>query len=315
MILGAVVLALALALPMVGSVFAATVNTKVNIPAEVVGVNSTYDPVVYFRQGSTDYGPFKDGEIAPLNAGTYSWKFRVNGYTTPLRTGFVVNGTNELNVTAADYCKRKVVIPSDMKNLDSSPAYITDRWLPNTYKFFNNDSYYLPMGTTDAYWLTINGMSTLHNKVVDCTPLMAGEMVASSYCKMQIIVPAELQALGATVRIYGISQTFTGGETVVLPIGQTITWYLKINGFEVAHTGKPVDCTPVNVTTADYCSVVNNTGQTININKTIILAPGSSVVLPMGANIEWIYNAGPSIPHSWPGIKKTVDCTPIVAPL
>jgi len=87
-LLAAFVLTLALVLPMAGSVLAATGDTKVNIPAEVVGVNSTYGPVVYFRQGSTDYGPYKDGDIAPLIAGTYSWKFKVNTYTGPLRTGF-----------------------------------------------------------------------------------------------------------------------------------------------------------------------------------------------------------------------------------
>jgi hypothetical protein len=70
------------------------------------------------------------------------------------------------------------------------------------------------------------------------------------------------------------------------------------------------------VTAADYCTVVNNTGKIVNIYNTITLAAGASVVLPMGANIEWKYAAGQgSTPYTWPGIKKTVDCTPIVAPI
>jgi hypothetical protein len=311
MILGAVLLALVLAVPMVGSAVAAPVNTKVNIPPEVVNVDSS-GAEVYFRKGTTDYGPFENGDLASLEPGTYSWKLRINNYTSPLRTGFIVDGTNELTVTAADYCKMKVLVDSKMKNLDNSSGYITFYGVSG--QFDNNDELYFPMGANLSWYVNVNGKTSgAHYKTVDCTPLDSGEypVVYGSYCKMQIIVPAELQTLGATVRIYGISQTFTGGETVVLPMGQTITWYLKINGKEVPHTGKPVDCTPINVTAADYCTVVNNTGQTINIYKGITLAPGASVVLPMGANIEWKYNAGPSTPNRWPGIKKTVDCTPI----
>ena len=314
MLLAAFVLALALVLPMGGSIAAATVDTTVNIPAEVVNVVGGSVPSVTFRQGTTDYGPYINGAVASLNAGIYSWKFSVNNYTTPLRTGFVVDGANDLYVTAADYCKQKVVIPTDMKNLDDTPAYIIDRWNTAGTKHYNGDFVYYPMGATMAYWLTINGMSVLYNKVVDCSPLQAGERIVASYCKMQIIVPQALKDLRAEVRIYNITKTFYGGETVVLPIGQTITWYLKINGFEVPHTGKPVDCTPINVTAADYCTVVNKTGQTINIYNTITLVNEASVILPMGANIEWKYNAGSSTPNRWPGIKKTVDCTPIVSP-
>jgi VCBS repeat-containing protein len=162
------------------------------------------------------------------------------------------------------------------------------------------------MGTTDAYWLTINGKSTLHNKFVDCSDLV---VTGADYCKMGVQLPQVLKDANATVRIYGISQTFTGGETVVLPMGQVITWYLKINGKEVAHTGKPVDCTPVNVTAADYCNVLNNSGASIDISGYGSVAAGNSVLFPTGIQIEW----KPSTQHAWPGTKKAVDCTPLVS--
>jgi hypothetical protein len=305
MILGAVLLALALVLPMAGSVFA-TVDTKVNIPAEVVNVDSS-GAVVYFRKGSTDYGPYKDGAIVPLTAGTYSWKLRINNYTSPLRTGFIVDGTNELTVTAADYCKMKVLVDNDMENLNSSSGYITFYGVSG--QFDNNDELYFPMGANLSWYVNVNGKkSAAHYKTVDCTPLDSGEfvVVVDSYCEMKIIVPSELQTAGATVRIYGISWTFYGGETVVLPMGQTITWYLKINGKEDDHTGKPIDCTPINVTAADYCYVKTASGATVHIHGYGWVPANGSVLFPTGITVEWSSTGG------YPtGNYKTIDCTPI----
>jgi len=314
MILGAVLLALAVVLPMAGSVFAAPpagdTSVPVVIPAEVKYADGITPGYVSLWWGGGDIGHYTNGQTAFLkNGSTYGVRFNVNNYTGPMKM-FTVNGTAPITITAADYCKMKVLVDSKMKNLDGTSGYVTFYGMAGQY--LNNAELYFPMGADVSWYITINDKkSAAHHKIIDCTPLDSGEypVVYGSYCKMKINVPAELQTLGAQVRIYGISQTFTGdgSETVVLPMGQTITWYLKINGKEVPHTGKPVDCTPVNVTAADYCTVVNNTGQTINIYNNITLDNGESVVLPMGANIEWKYATA-----RWPGTKKNVDCTPIV---
>jgi len=313
MILGAVLLALAVVLPMAGSVFAAPpagdTSVPVVIPAEVKYADGITPGYVSLWWGGGDIGHYTNGQTAFLkNGSTYGVRFNVNNYTGPMKM-FTVNGTAPITITAADYCKMKVLVDNDMKNLDISSGYITFYGMAGQY--LNNAELYFPMGANLSWYVNVNGKkSAAHYKTVDCTPLDSGEfvVVVDSYCEMKIIVPAELQApaLGTTVRIYGISQTFTGGETVVLPMGQTITWYLKINGKEASHTGKPIDCTPINVTSADYCYVKTASGATVHIYGYGWVPENGSVLFPTGITVEWSANG------RYPtGNYKTIDCTPI----
>lgn len=300
------VLMLALAVPIAWSPTAAQAQaiTQITIPAEVVNYGPPASPAkvsLWLSGGSI--GQYGDGASVSLDSTKqYGWRLVVNNTSGPIH---LFTGGGPITVTAADYCRMTIQIPSDMKNLDGSSGKVTFYGLAGD--FYNNSVLYFPVSADVSWYITVNGMrSAPHIKHIDCTQLDAG----ASYCKMQIVVPTTLQTAGAIVRINGISQTFTGGETVVLPVGQTITWYLKINVKEASHPGKQVDCTPINVSSADYCNVQNTTGASIDIYGYGSVAAGGSVLFPTGVTIEW----KPSTQHAWPGTQKNVDCTPIGLP-
>lgn len=323
-LLAALVLMLAFALPIMwgaSAVQASLLLTHVTIPPAVMNDNATPAQVI-IRLGGGDIGgsPFTNGADVLLDSTKqYAWLLLINNTKGPLHTFY---GGDPISVTAADYCHMKIIIPTDMKNLDDSPAVVTF-YTPSGYTplgiFENNDYLYLPTGADVSWYITINGkISGAHNKHIDCTDLNVGEYLAASYCKMKInVLPAALQAAGATVYIYNINYNttvpgapaqFTGGETVILPVGLTISWYLKINGKLSLPHSKLVDCTPISVTTADYCNVLNSTGAQIDIYGYGSVAAGGSVLFPTGITVDWkLHTEGSYSRH------KNVDCTPIVS--
>ena len=307
-LLAAIVLVLALVVPMVSVVGAGAANgctVTVHIPDEVKDVNGNSGYVTFYGDSAKYY----DGQTKVVSAGkTVAWYIWVNGKRTPNPGNKQkIDCASDIYVTTAHYCVMEVQIPSNIKNLDESPAYVTIYGIKKN--FSDGDKVVLPVCQTIAWYLHINGKRTPNPgnyKHVDCTPLKAGVRDCPSYCKMEINIPSELQTAGAYVTIYGIDKQFSNGETVVLPVCQTITWYLTINGKTAAHTGKHVDCTPIDVTSADYCDVKNETGNKIEIAKGIYLEDGESVLLPTGITIEWRF-----MDEGWKQHYHDVDCTPI----
>jgi len=233
-LLAAIVLVLALVVPMVSVVGAGAANgctVTVHIPDEVKDVNGNSGYVTFYGDSAKYY----DGQTKVVSAGkTVAWYIWVNGKRTPNPGNKQkIDCASDIYVTTAHYCVMEVQIPSNIKNLDESPAYVT---------------------------------------------------------------------------IYGIKKNFSDGDKVVLPVCQTIAWYLHVNGKRTPNPGiyKHVDCSDLVVTDAHYCDVKNDTGQKIKIYKDIVLDVGDSVILPMGLTIDWIYDGG-----RFPGTNKNVDCTPI----
>jgi hypothetical protein len=150
---------------------------------------------------------------------------------------------------------------------------------------------------------------------------VCGEPCTSSdSCNMHIEMPDDLAAAGAKVNIRydNPDKDYGDGDSVILPTGKDIQWQLKVSGFASAWKTKPVDCSPLVVTDADYCLMTIQmpddlaaAGAKVNIrydSPDKDYGDGESVYLPKGIDIQWQLKVG-GFASAWK--TKKVDCTPL----
>jgi Mor family transcriptional regulator len=251
-----------------------------------------------------DYG---DGESVYLPKGIdIQWQLKVSGFASAWKTKSV--DCSSLVVTDADYCLMVIQMPD---GLAAAGAKVNIRYDSPDKDYGNGDSVYLPKGIDIQWQLKVSGFaSAWKTKSVDCNPLVVTD---ADYCLMVIQMPDGLAAAGAKVNIRYDSpdKDYGNGESVYLPKGIDIQWQLKVSGFASAWKTKPVDCSSLVVTDADYClmTIEIPDGAKVDIrydspDKQYV--NGNSVYLPKGISIEWkIYIGG-----SWSGWQtKNVDCT------
>jgi len=218
---------------------ASTCDMEIIIPQDLADAGATVR-VQGFGAG------LANGTHVQLPVGvTVDWDFTVNGKTSP--TFYKHIDCTPLEILPCMYCPMQVLMPWDLENANARVRIVSagDQW-------YHGDICYLPTGIYVEWSVIVNGFEedVSHLKYVDCTPLVAG--CAPTYCAMEIDIPDALVAQGASIRIVGLGPGHTDGEVIVLPIGETIQWYLTVNNLEGPVHEKHIDCTPLTVTGNDY---------------------------------------------------------------
>jgi hypothetical protein len=182
------------------------------------------------------------------------WDLTVNGHTSQEYTKHV--DCTPLEVPPCAWCPMRILMPWP---LEQAGARVRIRGAGD--QWHHGDVAYLPKSVFVEWTVIVNNKEekVSHKKHVDCTPLMAG--CAPTFCEMEIVMPEDLAAQGATLRIEGLGPGHPNGELIALPIGETIRWYLNVNGQEGPPWEKNVDCTPLKLTSAHYCGLKVRIGE------------------------------------------------------
>lgn len=206
-------------------------------------------------------------------------------------------------VSAEATCNVTVVMPAELA--DAGAKVTIYPW--NSY-YKSGECFTKNIGDTVSWRLVVNGMTgQTWSKKIDCTPLVVD---SQHYCNMKISMPLELAYAGAQVNVYPWNTYWTHNQEVLLPIGATIKWRLKVNGRTGKEYIKTVDCTPLAVGNDTYCNMEIQAPAGVIVefypwNERY--ANGDRVLLPIGATITWRFK-GQSQTYN-----KSVDCTPLVA--
>ncbi len=226
-----------------------------------------------------------------------------------LGVALMASGTllNTPVVSAAGTCNVTVDIPDELNAVGAKISIYP--W--NSY-YTDGQSFTKNQGDTVSWKLIIDGFTgkqfDFKVPAADTATLTVGP---DAYCTMQVQMTAELAAANAQVNVYPWNTYWSNGQEIIMPVGPTITWKLKVNGQTGLSYTKYIDCTPLVVGNDKYCftEVQAPTGVVIEIypwNEKHV--NGDKVLWPIGASITWRVK-GTSQTYT-----KPIDCTPLVSP-
>ena len=264
-------------------------------------------------------GKVSDGtDVFSYPAESFNFTLHANGYTQNFTTTADEVSTLAVTIDETRLCCMHIDMPDDM------PAEARVRIKGAGDKWEDDNCICLPLGV-DITWSLILGNfeSQTYTKHVDCSPLVVGEAAQPSYCQMKIQMPDEI-ANEFKVRVENSGKAWGNGETVCLPVSNTVNWRLET--FDGKFVGewyqKHVDCTPLEVLPCQWCAMrilmpydVEEAGGRVRIeNAGDQWHHGDVIYLPKCIFINWslITDIG-SGHYEGPVYKKHVDCTPLEA--
>lgn len=267
---------------------------KVVIPDELAAAGGTVR-IVNVGPGLTN-----GTEVTLPVSNTIQWDLTVNKHTTELYTKHV--DCSDLVVPPCTYCPMQILMPPELSE-QGATVRIDGAGLPGQE---HGDIVILPKCIFIKWALTVYGKeSQLYGKHVDCSPLNAA--CTPTFCEMEIDMPDELATAGAVVRIKDTGLDFKDGDTVALAISLDLQWKLRIPigsyWFEGDWKTKHVDCTPLMVTTADYCKyrVMIPKGSLLRLRQTgMDFVRGNTFVLPREVTFKYSVDGAADVTHAPP---------------
>jgi hypothetical protein len=235
-------------------------------------------------------GTYKDDDtvILPVCV-TVKWRLWVNNKCSQWYDKHV--SCDPLVVDPDKYCLMLIDLPDDLASQPGAKVEISG---VGTYN--DGAKVALPVCVTIQWRLwTNNKCGPWGYKHVDCTPLTAENICITSYCPMEVKIPADLASQpGAKVEISGVG-TFTNGAKVILPVSLSIQWRLWVNNKCSEWYDKHVDCSALVVDPAKYClmdiqmpdELAGAPGAKVEISGVGTYGNDAIVALPVCVTVQW----------------------------